>query len=278
MRFPVACAAVSLTLLNACGPASNDPVAGDDPTTQDPRAGVEVVHDSVDATLAVNSFVIDSETEMSILIQDLRLHAEGSFDYAGTVGDITFEVEQQGSVHTVSVLADGDDAWVRHDGDRVPPVPDGKEWVETSKAPFEAGDDQQAGTLGPVLLLLAAEEVTEGETDERDGVVVREFTTTVAYADAIDAAGDRADELRSSFGLTGDAEETELELTAWVGDDDIIRDFEVEALDGGAMPVEASVDLELREVNQPVDVPDVPDPDTVLTGPQAEEYLGQFEG
>ena len=268
------CLATTLALIGCSGSGSG---SGERATETDDRTPAEVLHAAVDATLEAQAFDIDSAADLSIGSDDLSLGAEGAVDYENLVSDVAISLEQGSKGGELEVRADGERLWLRTGGTMVPAVPGGKTWVE-GRADLLAETEtfNPEGLVGVVLALLAAEDVEEGDSGERDGVTAREFTTTVSYRDAVEAAGDRAQAFRTSLNLTGQADTSELEIVAWVGDDDVIRDFDLDIQAGSGIPVDGTYAVEISDVGGEVDPPETPDAAEVLTGPSADTFLSQM--
>ncbi|GAB2872913.1 hypothetical protein [Nocardioides pacificus] len=275
-----ALALVAGLALSGC--SGDDDPEGAEPTVSDPtqspeetddREPAEVLHDAVDASLTATSFEIDNRAELDIGDQRLVLDIDGAVDYDELIADATIAVDQSGTTGEIEMLSDGELLWVRGEGQGVAEFPDGATWVEGESSRLgNDGSFEQAGLMGVVLVLRGAEDVEEGETDEMDGVTVRQFTTTIPYEDAVEAAGDGADDLASSFSLTGGATESDLVVEVWVGEDDVVRSFDME-IDGGELPVGGDYVFTLENVDGEITPPEAPADDEILRGPEAEEFL-----
>lgn len=273
--------------LSGCGgsePAqeSADPgsasAGGDEGATEDPeddREPVEVVQASVDATLGNERMTVDSQATLQVAEQGFSLFSEGAVDYGAAVSDLRFGVTQAGESTEVTVLADGTDAWVSVDGEQAPALPGGATWVQGDAADLPAaGTFQPEGLLGVVLALRAAEDVDEFDTEDHDGVTTRVFGTTIAYADAVAAAGEDAQAFTTALSLTGEAEQADLDIQVAIGPDDVIRTYDLSVESDAA--VSGGYDIDLSGVGRDVAVPSAPDPDEVATGPDAEEVFRQL--
>ena len=250
--------------------ADGSPSAGEDPA-DDPAA---VVRDSVDATLAAEAFSADGELALTIGGQDLSVAVDGSVDYADVVSDVTLRVQQaredgQAGTTTIDVRSDGTHVWLRQQQLA------GQRWVQGDADRLSGSSTfEPSGLVGAVIVLRGAEDVTEGEPTEVDGVAARTFTTTIAYTDAVDAAGDDADALESSFNLTGQATSADLDVEVAVGEDGVVRDLTFE-VDAGDLPVSGGYELRLRDVGDAVEPPAAPPAGQTVTGPRAERLLDQ---
>ncbi len=238
--------------------------------SDDPAAALR---DAVDTTLAVNSFTIDSQLDLDVGPQNVGLTAEGSFDYEALIGDLELNVDATGSSVRLVIRSDGKKLWVQSEGDDAPVIPDGKSWLEGDHDLLAASTAvEPSGVVGVVIALRGADEVTEVDTGEADGIETTTYETTVAYDEAVKAAGDDADVFTSALELTA-PKPPDLVMTVEVGSDGIIRNFDlvVEAADG--TPIEGGYQIELTNVNEEVELPEAPSVDDTLTGPQAEKIL-----
>lgn len=254
---------------------------GDDPITttiaEPPEDPDQFVMDAGNATLDATSFSVEGEANLQVVGQMLQLTSSGSVDYENLVADVEITVDEQGSLSEVGVRADGTVVWVRSEGSAAPEIPDDKTWVEGESSRIAAEESfGPAGLIGVLLAMRGADgtEVTDGE--ELDGVDTRRYTFTITYAEAVEAAADLAEEFQTSLSLTG-ADDADLDIEVWIGDDGLVRRFEL-VIDAGATPISGDYVVELTDVNQDIDAPDAPDEDDVLTGPEAEEILDQLLG
>lgn len=235
------------------------------------------MHDAVDSTLGVTSMGVDSEAHFEAGGQELELGADGAMDYENLVGDVTISTSQAAQDQEVQIRADGEKVWFRIDGAQAAAIPQGKTWAEGDADLLrESASADPIDLVGVVLALRGAEEVEVGGSKEIDGVPTRQFTTTVVYADALEAAGDDREAFASSFNLTG-VDDADMEMEVWIGDDGVIRDFSLE-VDAGDKPVEATYDVEISDANQEIGAPEAPDADDVLTGPEADAWIAQAMG
>lgn len=272
-RTRLAAAVLPLLLpLAACsGSGTDNP---EDAFADDDRDATEVMQDAVEATLDLESGDIDTRLDLLIDGQEISLEAAGPVDYEAVVGDITIHVDQQGQETRLAVRADGDRHWVSASGPGHAPVPHDKEWVEGPASMLADSDSfTPAGLLGVVSSMVGVEDAEFGDTGERDGVAVREVTATIKYADARDAAQEAGHDLAAAFSLTGIADQLDLELTAWIGEDDIVREFDLQVVEKDGVPVEGSGSVTIEDANEEVEAPDAPPADDVLTGPEAEAWL-----
>lgn len=251
-----------------------------DPTSEaqqsDDREPAEVLHAAVDASLAAPSFSIDNRADLEVGTDRLVLDIDGAVDYEALIADATIGIDQSGTTGEVEMLSDGELLWVRSEGQGVSRFPDGVTWIEGDAERLSDNPSfEQAGLMGVVIVLRGAEDVEEGDTSEMDGVTVRQFTTTIAYQDAVEAAGDDAEALASSFSLTGGATVADLDVEVWVGDDDVVRSFDLE-IDGGDLPVGGTYAFTLEDVGGDVTPPEAPADEDVLRGPEADTFLDQL--
>jgi hypothetical protein len=268
-RSLLALALTTTLALSACG---------GDPFEDDDREPAEVLSDAVDATLEVDSFAVDNDAQLTIGSTDIRLTAEGAVDYENLVADATITVEQGGAGGELEIRADGESLWFRTEGEQVPAVPQGLTWVEGDADRLEGSETfDPSGLAGVVIALRAAEDVEEGEdTEEIDGVEARQFTTTVSYTDAVEAAGGDVQAFQSALSLTGSAEGADLEIEVWVGEDDVIREFDLDIQAEDDVPVDGTYELAVSDVGDEVDAPDAPEESDVLTGSEADAFLDQL--
>lgn len=236
---------------------------------------VEVVHDAVDTTLALDSLEVDSEFDAEAMGQEFTLGVEGEIDYEELVGDVVFSQEQQSQSGELEIRTDGEAMWVRVDGDGFPTIPDGKSWVEGDTSQLaEADSTKPVDLVGVVIALRAAEDVEVGDSKDFDGTAARQYTTTVTYAETVEAAGEDATDYQEAFNLTG-ADDAELKIEAWIDDDGVIREYHLD-IEAGDKPIDGTYDVQIGDPNGSVDKPDAPPSEDVLTGPQADAMLKQM--
>ncbi|MBD8870772.1 hypothetical protein [Nocardioides donggukensis] len=266
MRTPLLASALTTLALTLTG-------CGGDPFADDDREPAEVLADAVDATLGVDSFVVDTKAALTIGETDISLTAAGAVDYEALVADAGITVQQGEAGGEIEIRADGESVWFRTEGEQVPAIPQGKSWVQGEASILDgAATFDPAGLAGVVIALRAAEDVVEGGTKEIDGVQAREFSTTVTYADAVEAAGEDAGKLESSLSLTGTADQADLVIVAWVGEDDVIRDFDLD-IEAGDVPVDGTYTVDVSGVDEDVEAPEAPAEEDVLTGAEADAFL-----
>lgn len=253
---------------------------GDTSTTeaQEPSGDADqILADAVDATLGSSSFSVESEANLTVGVQEFRLSTAGAIDYENFVADATIGIEQSGSATEIQLLADGDQLWVRADEIEGITLPDPKKvWVQGDAALLgESGNFRPADLIGVILALRGAEGAEAGETEEIGGAEATKYTFTIEYDDAVEAAGEDAEDFESALSLTSDGP-IELAIEAWIGDDDgVVRRFVLEA-DAGSVPLGADYVVELDDVGDEVEAPDAPEAATVLTGAKADELLEQI--
>lgn len=236
----------------------------------------EALRDAADTTLAVSSFTIESQLELAVGQQSLRLASTGSFDYDAIVGEIQIEVDQAGSYADLTIRSDGDTFWVRSEGDDAPELPDGKSWLEGDQELLASSTTlTPSGVIGVILALRGAEDVTVVDTGETDGVETTTYETTVRYDEAVKAAGDDRQAFSTALQLTA-PEPPDMAMTVEVGSDGIIRSFDLVVETTDETPIEGGYQIELSDVNEEVDDPDAPSADDTLTGPEADEILEQL--
>jgi hypothetical protein len=242
----------------------------DGPDIEDPAAWVV---DSVDATLAANSFEIDSELALLLDRTDLALTVNGPVDYEKLVADVEMEVDSGTASGTMAVRVDGETLWLAADGEGVPAMPGGSTWVEGPASLLEDAESfGSEGLLGTIYALRAAEEVEAHETQEAGGVTSTRFTTSFTYGEAVEASGPDRDAFTESFSLRG-FDHAVIDVEVWIGDDGVIRSLTYALDESEPGRLTGSYDLTLTAVGEPVDQPDAPDAVDVTSGPEAESWL-----
>lgn len=266
----------------ACGVTGDDDAGGGGETTtttelpEDGADAADLLVDAVDVTLDTDRMTIDSEANLGVGPQTLRLAVDGSVDYTALEADVTLTFEQAGETQEIEVRSDGDRAWIRAEGGDAPPFPDGRTWVVGDAERLTAGDSfAPSGLIGVLLALRATTEAEAGDTEEVDGVETRRYSTSILYEDAVDAAGSDAEAFTSALSLTGSADIT-LDIDVWIGEDGVVRRFElvVDTTD----PLSGTYDVDITGVGEEVDDVDEPDEDDVVTGTEAEDLLDQLIG
>ncbi|MBA3281012.1 MAG: hypothetical protein H0U29_02155 [Acidimicrobiia bacterium] len=245
-------------------------------TTEEPSEDPDqAVVDAVDATLATESFTVSSEANLQIAGQDLQLTAEGSIDYAELVADATIGIDADGEAYEIGIRSDGTMLWVRAEGDGAPfAIPEGKAWVEGESSRLEQSDGfAQIDLIGVVVALRAADGTEAGDTDEIDGVSAQKYTTSVDYDEAVEAAGPDAAKFQSALSVESE-DPVALDIEVWVGDDGVIRRFQLD-IDAGQAPLGGDYRIELTDVGSDVEVPEAPPSEDVLSGAAAEDLLDQ---
>ncbi|MCU1497234.1 MAG: hypothetical protein JWM47_1187 [Acidimicrobiales bacterium] len=292
---PLALAVVTALLtLAACSTSGSD--AGDDagtagtPTTAAAPAETttsttaaelpddpdQAVADAVDTTLENPAFSVQSEANLDVEERTVVLSTEGSLDYDARIADVRIAIDGgEGQQGDVRLLADGEHVWVAPRGDVGVTMADGKEWAEGEADRLSSSDFEPVDLVGVIVALRAADGTELGGTEEIDGVEAQEYTTTVTYEDAVDAAGSDADAFQSSLSLTAD-EPVDLDIHVWIGPDGIIRRFELTIDAPAGVPLGGDYTVELSDVGDEIEPPDAPDADTVLQGPEAEDVLDQL--
>ncbi len=284
-------ALATVLLLSACsadgdsegggggGSSTTETSGGSDPsttTTSEPDADPDqALVDAVDATLAIEAFRVESDAQLQVVAQRFRLTSSGYVDYDALVADIEIGVEGEDQDANIGLLADGTNLWVRAEGTTGVEIPDGKTWVQGEASLLEGSDSfAPEDLIGVVLALRAAEGSEAGDTEEIDGVETTHYTTTVDYQDAVEAAGDDAEAFQSALSLTSD-DPVALDLEVWVGDDGVIRRFQLE-VDAGEAPLGGTYEVELSGIGEELEAPEAPDAGDVVSGPEAEEILDQL--
>lgn len=243
-------------------------------TTED-VAPVDLVRGAVDATFENDRLTLESLAELQVGAQEFSLSSEGSVDYEAVISDVEIGVEQESESSEVSILADGTSAWVSGEGAQFPDFPGGASWVQGDAAALGESDTfEPSGLLGAIVALRAAEDVEELDSADYDDVETRVFETTVAYLDAVDAAGDDAEAFRSALSLTGAAEAADLAITVAVGPDRVIRAYDLEVV--STADVSGGYDIDIADVGDEVQVPTLPDPADTATGEEAEQIFADL--
>jgi hypothetical protein len=235
----------------------------------------QAVIDAVDATLAVESFRVESDAQLEVGAQEFRLTSSGFVDYADLLADMEITVTGNDQDAAIALLADGTNLWVRADGGASVEIPDGKTWLEGEATLLEQSDNfAQVDLIGVLVALRAAAGTEVGDTEEIGGVETTSYLATIDYQDAVDAAGDDAEAFQSALSLSSE-EPVALDVQVWIGDDGIIRRFHLE-VDAGGAPLGGTYEVELSEVGEEPEAPEAPDAADVLSGPEAEELLSQL--
>lgn len=248
------------------------------PTT-DPRKGNDpdqTLIAAVDSTLAVSSFTVDSEAHLQIGAEELTLTAKGSVDYEEVVSSVEIAVEKDGSGFRAEVRSDGTTVWVRREGTEAPPLPDGKVWVEGDAQLLAAASSfQPAGVLGVLFALRAAHGTTVEKEEAINGTSTTQYRTVVTYDEAVEAVGDDLEAFKSALSLNAD-DPIDLVIDVWIGEDGIVRQFDLDLQAKSSTPLDGTYHLELSRVDQDVTVPSAPPKDEILSGPEADALLDQF--
>lgn len=231
------------------------------------------VVDSVDFTLAANSFDIESELALRVDTMDLTLSVSGPVDYSALVADVELRIESSTGSGSMAVRSDGETLWIGADGEGVPAMPAGATWVEGQASLLDAAESfGSEGLLGAIYALRAADTVEAHETEETDGISTTRFTTSFTYSEAVDAAGPDRDAFAESFSLRG-FDHAVIDVEVWIGDDGVIRrlTYALDESDPGELT--GSYDLTLTGVGEAVESPEAPASGEVTTGPEAEAWL-----
>lgn len=245
-------------------------------TTETSDDADQALVDASAATLDATAFSIDSLLDVSVGPQSFSLAIEGSVDYDAGVAGITLSVSGDGQAGEVEIRSDATNIWIRPEGSAAgDAIPGGKTWVEGSADRLDESDNfDQAGLLGVLIALRAAEDTERTGTDEIDGTEVTTYETTIDYAEAVKAAGDHEEAFTTALGLKAPGTVT-LEGEVAVGSDGVIRHV---ALDVKSDPdlVDGTYELDLSDVGATIDPPKAPPAEKTLTGPKAEELLDQL--
>lgn len=188
--------------------------------------------------------------------------------------EISIESAEQDA--TVELRADGTTLWVRPKGDAGVELPAGKTWVEGDASRLEQSDSfAQEDLIGVILALRGATGTEVGDSRDIDGTATQSYTTTIAYDDAVTAAGDQAAAFESALSLTAD-EAPLLNIEVSIGDDGIIRRFQLEVDAQSGAPLGGTYEVDLTDVNAEVEPPEAPAAADVVSGPEAEALLDQL--
>ncbi|WP_323791601.1 hypothetical protein [Nocardioides sp.] len=262
-----------LALITLVLPVALSACSGEEP---DDRSAEAVLEDATDASLSSRRFVVDLEARLDLDGRELGLTAAGRVDYDAVVADLALGVEQQSGTAVAQILADGERVWVSLEGDDAAPFPGGARYVQGSSDKLAAATTfAPESLLGVLHVLRGAEDVEQGDDQDVAGVETRVFTFTVAYLDAVAAAGDDAETFEMAFNLTGDATAADLDIEVAIGPDDVVRRFALEIV-AGDLPVTGTYDLALSEVGEDVAVPDAPADDEVASRKDSAKTLRQL--
>lgn len=252
-------------------PETTEPSDDDPPTdAEDPAA---FVRDSVDATLAANSFQIESELALTLDAMAFALTVDGPVDYRSLVADVVIGITSGSDDGSMSIRADGDTMWVAADGSGVPAMPGGSTWIEGDASRLDTADSfGSEGLLATIYALRAAEDVTSDGEEEIDGVSTTRYSSSFTYGEAVEAAGPDSAAFAEAFSLRG-FDHAVIDIEVWIGDDGVIRrlTYDLEESEPGSLT--GSYDLSLTAVDEEVDAPEAPDPSEVTSGPEAEAWL-----
>lgn len=270
-RILLAIFCVTALTLAACSSSGGDDDRGpDSDAIEDPAA---FVRDSVEATLATTSFVVDSELALSVDAMSMSLTATGPVDYEALIADVELVVDNDGSTGGIAIRSDGESLWVGADGTGVPPMPGGNDWVEGEASLLGSADSfSPEGLLGTIYALRAATDAEVVGEEEIDGVSTTQISTSFTYGEAVEAAGPDEEAFTTAFSLRG-FDHAVIEVEAWIGDDGIIRRLTYSLDESDPAVLNGSYELDLTDVGENLDAPDAPDSSDVTTGPEAEAWL-----
>ncbi len=280
-----AVAAVTGAVLVGCsgdsgsGGADGAAASGSSSASEDleaPADPVAALQDAVGATVDARVFTVDGDLDLQVAGQQLRLATAGSVDYDATVADVELSIESDGQTSEAGILADGEDLWVRAEGEGIPAFPGGATWLQGEASRLAASSTfEPSGLVGAVLVLRGASEVEVlGSEEGEDGAVLR-YATTFTYDDALAAvSGAEEETLQSAFSLTGDASSVDLDVEVAVGEDGVLREMDLELAETD-VPASGGYQISLTDVGGEVTAPEPPDPADVATGPEAEALLDQ---
>ncbi|CAN5467472.1 hypothetical protein BH10ACT1_BH10ACT1_14770 [soil metagenome] len=296
MRRPAAVLALAALLsVTACSTGGGGSDGSDDPrsttteagggetttstTTDQPSDGDadQAVIDSVDATLENPAFSVKSEANLNVGVQTFQLTTDGSIDYDALIADAEITIDggkgQQGGI---KILSDGSKLWINATGDTGVTLPAGKSWVEGSSDLLSSSDNfAPVDLIGVIVALRGAKDTEVGDTKDIDGVETQEYSTTLTYDEAVAAAGEDAAAFKSALSLTSE-DPVDLDIDVWIGDDGIIRRFELEVDAPSGVPLGGDYTVELGSIGDEIDAPDAPPAAQVLTGPEADKILDQL--
>jgi hypothetical protein len=277
-RAATAVLLTSALLLTACGVngGSGDATATTTTTEVRPADAAKALRDAGEATLNATSFAVDSEAKLEIGAQLVRLTSKGSIDYRSIVGDVLLNLDSTDGKTELDIRTDGRRFWVRVEGSQAPTVPDGKTWIQGNASRLKKVTSlEPTGLIGVILALRGTTKAEQTGTGTTDGIATTTYRTTVAYDDAVKAAGRDAKAFTSSLSLQAPSP-PDLAMKVEVGRDGIIRKFDLEVQAKGGTPLSGTYRIELTDVNKKVKAPDAPPASDTLTGPRAERILDQI--
>lgn len=285
-RRPIALLVTAALALAACSASGDDAATDPTSTTSGGPTSTEVgptttrpvetdpdqvLVDAVDATLALGGFTAVAVSDLEANGQNVRLEVEAVVDYDARIADADLSVDAPTGDADLAIRADGKRLWVRSTNVR---MPEGKTWLEGDASLLDSDNFSTTGLLGTILILRAATDTTvENESEDIDGVDTTVYRTSFTYDDAVDAAGDDVDALKSSLQLTW-REPVDLDVTAWVDADGIIRRLHVEIDPDDDTPLDGTYDLDLSTPDS-IEAPDAPAAADVLSGTEADRLLKQ---
>ncbi|QXC61802.1 hypothetical protein KSP35_02895 [Aquihabitans sp. G128] len=239
----------------------------------------QAVADAVNATLDNPRFSVQSEANLTVGAQKFQLTTDGSIDYEGLVADAEITIDGgKGQQGQLKLLADGEKLWINAEGDVGVTIPDGKSWVEGDADLLTSSDNFAPVDLIGVIVALRGADGTKAEgTKEIDGVETQQYSTTLTYDEAVEGAGADAEAFKSALSLTSE-KPVDLNIDVWVGDDGIIRTFQLEVDAPSGVPLGGDYTVELTDVGDDVEVPDAPEASKVLTGAKADALLDKLMG
>lgn len=265
--------------LSACGVSGGSEGADTATTTTTevkPADPAKVLRDAADATLDATSFTVDSKLKLELGAQLFRLSSKGSIDYDSIVGDVLLNVDSTESRTEIDIRTDGTKFWIRPEGDQTPTIPDGKTWIEGSASRLKKSSSlTPKGLIGVILGLRGTKTAKQVDTGTADGIATTTYETTVAYDDAVKAAGRDAKAFTSSLSLRA-PKIPDLVMKVEVGADGIIRNFDLTVQASANTPLDGTYAVKLTDVNKKVKAPKAPPAADTLTGPRAERLLDKL--
>lgn len=238
------------------------------------NAADEALAKAVDATVAVPSFHLGSTLDYAGGY-DGMVSVQGDMDYARHVGEFRYALVTPDFDGNLTVRADGKHLWLepRDLGVR---LPEDKTWVATT--PDRLDRDEALGpraVLGAVLALRASAGAEVGETLEIDEVPCIRYDTLVDAADVVRTLGPDAGEFERALPLPSPVP-PQLRISAWVGPDDVIRQFQLKIIDDTDFDLRGTLHFALRTGLDPDPTPVAPPASDVVTGAAAEEIAQQI--
>lgn len=219
-RLVAALVGALLLAAPACGVTSDDSAsAGGEPTEAPPpvtgEAAVEALERALRRTAAQPRSSFEADATLDAPTGEERFGLAGAVDRNVPRIDVDLTLADRG----VELRLDGDEAWLKLEGDAADALPEGVSWIHVTKGDDVAGIDFDFESDVPYDLLYylrGATDVRGKGTDRVAGVPVRTFAFAAA-ADVVDRApAERREAVADLIRATGDSE---LEVTGEVAID-----------------------------------------------------------